>query len=142
VVTITEPGGSIGGVQLPRWSSFLAINWDNCMSAKTNKNHNRWRFFSPPGWVPNDAACPCGQEAPWVSRQAHGSIARAAWSWATRGGEASTTCLKLKKTARPPDPTPAAADVALSSLEKDLEFISSPIWFRIFGVIYIFIGYQ
>jgi hypothetical protein len=39
-VTITEPGGSIGGVQLPRWSSFLAINWDKCMSTKTNKNHN------------------------------------------------------------------------------------------------------
>jgi hypothetical protein len=62
-------------------------------------------------------------------------MARAAWSWATWGGEASTTFLKLKKTARPP----AAGFVALSSLEKDLEIISSPSCIRIFGVIYSFI---
>ncbi|WP_291936469.1 hypothetical protein [Limnohabitans sp.] len=73
-----------------------------------------------------------------MSRQAQGSMARAAWSWAARGGATSTTSLKLKKPARPP----AAGVVALSSLEKDLEFISSPSWFRIFGVIYSFIAYQ
>jgi hypothetical protein len=49
-------------------------------------------------------------------------MARAAWSWAARGGVANSTCLKLKKPARPP----AAGVAALSSLEKDLEIISSP----------------
>jgi hypothetical protein len=46
--------------------------------------------------------------------------------------------LKLKKTAR----SPSTGVVALSSLEKDLEIISSPILIRIFGVIYSFIGYR
>jgi hypothetical protein len=109
------------------------------MSTKTNKNHNRCRFFSQPGWVFNAAACPCGLEPPWVSRQAHGSIARAALSCARRVGEVSTTCLKLKKTARPP--ALAAGVVALSLLEKDLEIIGSPNLIYIFGVIYIYIEF-
>lgn len=137
-VTITEPGGSMGGAQLLRWSSFLAINWDKCISTKISKNHNRCRFFSQLDGVLNAAVCPCGLKAPRVSRQAQGSMARAAWSCATSGGAASTTFLKLKKPARPPAPGVAA----FSSLEKDLEIIISPICFRIFGVIYSFIAYQ
>jgi hypothetical protein len=108
------------------------------MSTKISKNHNRCLFFSQLGWVLNAAACPWGLEALWVSRQAQGSMARAAWSCATRGGAASTTSLKLKKPARPP----AAGVAALSSLEKDLEIISAPSLIRIFGVIYSFIAYQ
>jgi hypothetical protein len=72
-----------------------------------------------------------------MSRQVHGSVARARWSWATGGGEACTALWKLKKTAR----SSAAGVLALSSLEKDLEIISSPSLIRIFGVIYNFIGY-
>jgi hypothetical protein len=70
----------------------------------------------------NAAAFTFGVDALPMSRQAQGSTARAAWHCATRGGEAMTTRLKLKKPARPP----AVGDLALSSVGKYLEIIISP----------------
>jgi hypothetical protein len=108
------------------------------MSTKINKSQNRWRFLSQPGWLLKAQAFPCGVQVLWMSCKAQGSLARAAWSCATRGGEADTTCRKLKKSAR----SLASGNEGDSSFEGNLKIIISPILFHIFGVIYIFIAYQ
>jgi hypothetical protein len=96
---MTEPGGSIGGVQPPRWSSFLAINCDKCIDTKTNRNQKKWRFLKVEDFSAKGATRPSMVRVSSESRKSQCAKAREVLTAVVRGDEGSTTLLKLKKPA-------------------------------------------